>query len=107
MKKDEFLNLSYSEMLNFINITDQQNSEPITAPAIMEQPINWNNEILELETFFAGLTLPIEQIKIDSCTTIKEVTPFINSHLLVVKANNGNKIFEPYLNRLKQLKRIL
>ena len=78
-----------------------------TEQPIKEQPQNWNNEIKELEKYFAGIEQPTQQIKLNEWTTITDYSLFIDSHLATVKANNGNKTFLPYLNRLKELKRIL
>ena len=50
---------------------------------------------------------PKEPIKLDQCTTITDVTLFINSHLDIVKAQKGNTTCELYLDRLKKLKLLL
>ncbi len=68
---------------------------------------NWNTEILELETFFNSTTLPVHTVKLDVCSTIIDVYLFVSSHVAIVKANNGNKTFLPYINRLQELKQIL
>jgi hypothetical protein len=68
---------------------------------------NWKSEILELETFFISTTLPSQPVKLDVCSTITDVCLFVSSHVATVKANNGNKTFLPYLNRLQELKQIL
>jgi hypothetical protein len=65
---------------------------------------NWNSLIDELENFFKSITLPTEPVKIDTYTTINDVLFFIDSHLSIVKAQNGNKTFKPYLKRLQKLK---
>ena len=70
----------------------------------MENNENWDNEIAELETFFNGIELPTYDITLDKSTKIKDVNKFIKSHLVYVKANNGNKIFRPYLDRLYGIK---
>ena len=69
-----------------------------------EPLINWDSEIKELEDFFKSIKLPDEPIKLNSSATIKNNKDFITNHLATVKANNGRKTFEPYLNRLKSLK---
>jgi len=46
-------------------------------------------------------------IKLKNGGTIINIEKFIEAHLETVKANNGNKVFLPYLNRLKELKEIM
>ena len=72
-----------------------------------EQPENWNNEITELETYFANIEPPTQPIKLNQCSTITDYSLFIESHFAIVKANNGKETFLPDLNRLQELKRIL
>jgi hypothetical protein len=67
----------------------------------------WNNEITELENYFACAELITQPIKLDTWgTTITDIPKFINSHLITVKNHNGNRTFLPYLNRLKELKQL-
>lgn len=72
-----------------------------------EQPQNWNNEITELETYFANLEPPTQPVKLNEYSTIIDCPLFIETHLATVKANNGKETFLPDLNRLQELKRIL
>lgn len=72
-----------------------------------EQPENWNNEIEVMEDFFKELTTEKQPIQLNTSSTITDVPTFVKSHLTTVKANNGNKTFLPYLNRLQELKQIL
>lgn len=55
-------------------------------------------EVEELEKYFKKKKLP-ETIKLNNCTTIK-CSQFVDSHLSIVKENNGNKTFLPFINRL-------
>jgi len=80
--------------------------EQIEQP-IKEQPENWNNDIAELENYFAGIKLPTQPVKLNKCSTIKNCSLFIESHFAFVKANNGKRTFLPYLNRLHELKQVL
>ena len=61
----------------------------------------------ELEDFFDSITLPTSPVKLNNCTTILDVSKFINSHLSTIKSNNGNLIYKPYLSRLQEIKSIL
>ncbi len=82
--------------------TEMETSEPETP-----EPEDWNDEILELESYFKSVVLPIQSIKLNQCTTILDVSKFIESHLANVKTNNGKQKFVPYLNRLQELRTIL
>ena len=77
--------------------------EPITK----EQPENWGNDIAELESYFTGIELTTQPVKLNKCSTIKDCSLFIESHFAAVKGNNGNRTFLPYLNRLQELKQVL
>lgn len=70
-------------------------------PAI--QP-HWEQDISELETYFAGITLPTEPIRLTVGETITDLPKFIDSHLNTLKANNGNPTFIAALNRLQGFK---
>lgn len=70
------------------------------------KPESWEQDINELENYFTGITLPTQPVKLNKCSTITDCSLFIKSHLATVKANNGKRIFKPYLNRLKELRNI-
>lgn len=71
------------------------------------KPESWEQDITELENYFAGIALPTQPVKLNRCSTITDCSLFIESHFATLKANNGNRTFLPYLNRLKELKLIL
>jgi len=48
-----------------------------------------------------------EEINLDFSMTIENVPEFIKSHLAIVKANNGNPTFRPYLDRRIELKNLI
>lgn len=84
-------------------------SHPVSKIAIKSK-INggiWDKQIEELEKFFTIIKLPTGPLRLDQCTLITDISLFINSHLDIVKAHQGNKTFEPYLDRLNQLKLFL
>ena len=68
---------------------------------------SWSDEIAEMEQFFKVAKLPSEPIRLDSCSTITNIPLFIESHLSIVKAQNGNLRYKPYMDRLIELKAIL
>ncbi|MFZ4521475.1 MAG: DUF6965 family protein [Bacteroidales bacterium] len=61
-------------------------------------------QLKELEDFFNSATLPTEPLKLNVVCHITNLRAFIDSHLDILKANNGKETFLPYLNRLHQLK---
>ena len=71
------------------------------------KPKSWEQDITELENYFTNITLPTQPVKLNQCSTIINCSLFIESHFAAVKANNGNKIFIPYLDRLKELKQLI
>lgn len=70
-------------------------------------PENWVQDISELEHFFTIVKLPAPLVKLNQVETIIDVSKFIKSHLAIVKANNGKRIYLPYLNRLQELKKYI
>lgn len=74
---------------------------------IKDQPQNWNNDIAELENYFANIELPTQPVKLNKCCIITDSSTFIESHFATVKLNNGKKTFLAYLNRLFDLRNIL
>lgn len=71
------------------------------------KPENWEQDITELENYFAGIALPTKPITLNQCGTITDCSLFVESHFATVKANNGNRTFLPYLERLQKIKSIL
>ena len=74
---------------------------------IKEKPQNWSNDIAELENYFASIELPTQPVKLNRCSTITDCSLFIESHFATVKAQNGQTIYLPYLERLQTLKQVL
>ena len=71
------------------------------------KPESWEQDINELENYFAGIQLPTQPVKLNRCSTIIDCSLFIESHFATVKANKGKRTFLPYLNRLQELKQVL
>ncbi len=67
---------------------------------------DWSETINILETYFLNIQLPNTPIKLNPGATITDVPLFLQTHLRIVKANNGKRVCLPYLNRLEQLKTI-
>ena len=71
------------------------------------KPETWEQEITELEHFFKSIHLPTRPIKLNPCTTITNISKFIESHFGYVKAENGFRANIPYLHHLQELKQYL
>lgn len=63
--------------------------------------------ISDLEESLKGMTFPVKEIRIMSGITIVDCAKFVDSHLAIVKAQNGKKTYLPYLERLIQFKNML
>ena len=67
---------------------------------------NWTPEITALEQFFKSSPLP-DSIRLNQAMNIINPALFVQSHLDIVKGQNGNQRFLPYLERLQQLRTLL
>jgi hypothetical protein len=68
---------------------------------------NFDNEINELEAFFATAKIPAGPITFDQCSIIVNPATFIDSHLATLKNNNGNVHFLSYLERLQKFSQLI
>ena len=75
--------------------------------SIRQELENWDEEISELENYFNQMELPELPVKLNEYTTIENCAGLIENHLIVLKANNGNKTYKIYLERLHALKNVL
>lgn len=73
----------------------------------LQLPNHSRIDINELETFFAGVDLPKQPVKLNSYTTITDLKQFVESHISVLKNYATNKNFIPHIDRLHQLKAIM
>lgn len=67
----------------------------------------WDQEIAALEAGFNLIDFPNIVIQLNAYTKITDPSVFIRSHLEIIKANNGNTTFLPYLTRLRELMQLL
>lgn len=81
-------------------VTTMQKVEKVITPGI------WSNEIEELQQFFKSIKLP-ERIKLDQCSTITDVPLFVETHLSILRAQNGHQRYLPYKERLVLLRSLL
>ncbi len=92
-----------------VEVIPFEQPEPVYYFSKPEQPntVSWEQDIIELENYFANIELPAHSVKLNGCSTITNCSSFIESHLATVKANKGKQTFLPYLNRLQELKQII
>lgn len=67
----------------------------------MKEVIKWDKEIAVLEEFFKDAVLPTKPLMINACAKVINARLFVDTHLSVVKKNNGSDTFKPYLMRLR------
>lgn len=72
-----------------------------------ENELELDHIIVGLETFFRNIALPEDPIEQYPGITIIDPSLFINSHLTIVKSQNGKAVYKPYLNRLVDLRKYL
>jgi rubredoxin len=92
-----------------VNVKSKKQADPIYGFSKPEKPKreNWEQEISKLEHLFMNFQLPTPPVQLNSATKIIDVSKFIQSHLSIVKAQNGNPRYLPYLNRLTELEQYL
>jgi hypothetical protein len=81
-------------------------AKPIEQPEQLK-PESWEQDISELEIYFADKALPTQPIRDKNGFTIIDCANYIESHFAIVKANSNKRTFLPYLNRLQELRQIL
>lgn len=88
------------------NIEDIQKDELNLSSQVTEL-LNWDKDISELENYFIRVKPINGDIQLNPYSKIINYSLFVKSHLEIIKSNNGNKVFLPYLNRLKELKNLI
>ncbi len=73
---------------------------------------NWDKQIKALEKHFACIMkeqqkLLNQKLQLNDHSVIRNVSRMVNTHLQIVKTNNGNPIYMPYLERLIQLSKLI
>lgn len=84
------------------SITRKRNFSGARVPAAGDV---WN--VTELEEFFSSRELPAGEVRLDTCTVVNDVQKFVQVEFAIVRAHMGQSRYEPYLNRLQQLKKAL
>lgn len=72
---------------------------------IRVQPENWSSEIEELETYFEGIEFPNEPMRLNDHTQINDYRGFLEKSFSFIKGNENKEVFEPYLYRLRLLRK--
>jgi hypothetical protein len=87
--------------------SNQVTTLPKVEKIVEVKPGPWSNEITELESFFKSIKLPTDPTRLDQCSQVTDINLFIKSHLSIVKAQNGNERYRPYMERLNEVRDIL
>ncbi len=92
-----------------VEVKKFEDIEPVNGfrKAEKPRPESWAYDISDLEHFFNTVPLPASPLKLNPVETITDIPKFIDSHLAIVKANNGKWIYLPYLNRLQELQQYI
>ena len=56
-----------------------------------------------IDDYFNSIELTDDVVELDECTTIINLSQFVESHTAILKANSGKKIAMPYYHRLLKL----
>ena len=56
--------------------------------------------LINLKKFFETYEFPNEPIRLDECSVITNQKEFVKSHIQVLEANSGKRLFRPYYDRL-------
>jgi hypothetical protein len=82
-------------------------SEPAQLGGIYNQISETAEEVLCLKEWFNSISLPDHPVRLNDHTKVVNLRKFIDSHFIIAEAKQGNALFKPYLDRIKELKRIL
>lgn len=90
-----------------INVPERKvyKTEANTKKEIIIKSDLWSNEITELERFFQ--VMPSGPVRLSKCEIITDPSLFVKSHLDIVKGQNGNSRYMPYMDRLNEVKILL
>lgn len=91
-------------LLNFERSSDTDEVLPVFFGNRKKE--SWELQITELENFFSSTPLP-QSIRLDKGGLIIDVNLFVKTHIKIVKENNGNPIYTPYMHRLKLFKSLV
>ena len=93
------------------SVTEQETAEKESCNdevlPIESETVNFENDIIELKAFFSNAILPTKPIKLNSWTTINDVSLFIDTHITALTNCNTNRLILPYLKRLQEFKTVL
>jgi hypothetical protein len=106
-KEAEWLNEFYPHGVRSDNRVAKMETVKMPATKKESAPGPWDQDITELEQFFNAVGLPEAHIQLSAVERITDPSLFIKTHLDIVKGQNGNMRYAPYLERLKELRTIL
>lgn len=100
-------NASEKQVINSAPVKSNEDKEMnrVKTPSTTFKRGPWTEEIESMEKFFE--ITPSGPIHLNQCETIINPSLFIRSHIDTLKGQNGNERYIPYLERMRELKKIL
>lgn len=68
---------------------------------------NWDENIQELRQYFNFKGVDTDPLVLNAWTKIENPRKFVRSHLAMIISQNGNKTYQPYLERLYEFMQYL
>lgn len=101
-----------SEMITQGSKSDKSDESDVSKPTLKLYPDRvtvkkWDHEIMAIEEFLCSKDLPKVPIRVNQYETITDADLFVKSHLDIVRYQNGNPRYRPYLDRLLSFKQLL
>jgi hypothetical protein len=83
------------------------NDAPLAYPGVyIKKPrVSW--DIKQLQNFFENTVKVDSPLRLNQCCVITDVPLFIQSHMDIIRANDGTETYAPYYQRLRLVKEIL
>jgi len=97
---------NFQPVLEIMQFEPAENKDYFSKPE-PPKPLDWEQEINELEQYFKNISLPTQPVIYYQCSTIINIRCFLETHFETLKANHGKRTFLPFLNRLQILKNLL
>jgi hypothetical protein len=106
---DYLIRFDYKDFILNKSSPPQNEKQPLVEVETIIQSLseNWEQEIKEIEIYFANINIPTEPVKLNNSSIIADCDLFINSHINIVKKHKGNMTFLPFIERLNELKQVL
>lgn len=92
---------------NKVTLTEEETKPMFRVEKNDLLPDSWLKEVEDIEAYFNNAAIPEGQFRLNSFTLITNMKKFITSHTEVLKANDRNRCFIPYLDRMRTVKKLM